>query len=209
MRKSQGILANTFYELESPAIDATAQRGIPVFAVGPLLSHTRSGTSLWTEDYSCLKWLDEQPTASVLYISFGSITVLSAKQFEEIVSGLEATKQRFLLVLRRDMIDGGFRNASEYIKAKTKNQGCVVSWSPQPLVLSHPAVGGFFTHCGWNSTMESIANGVPMICWPYCADQKMNCWFIVAVWKIGIELERVGEGGGLASREEVGKVVKG
>eukprot|EP00249_Psilotum_nudum_P011254 c23059_g1_i1 orf=95-1546(-) len=204
LQMAEGILSNTFYELESEAIDTIEQQSAPVFAVGPLIGDKRGGTSLWKEDQGCLDWLDTQPARCVLYISFGSITILSVVQFEEIVLGLKASKQRFLWVFRPDLIDDSSYDGAQHIKEKTQNQGYVVSWSPQLKVLAHPAVGGFLTHCGWNSTLESIGNGIPMICWPYFADQTLTSLFITTVWKNGIELHRVG---GVASRDEVERVI--
>ena len=75
---------------------------------------------------------------------------------------------------------------------RTKDRGMVVKWVPQVKVLGHPSVGGFVTHSGWNSCLESMSMGIPMLGWPFFADQFLDCQFCKDVWKIGLDLEGVG-----------------
>ena len=212
--KADMIVVNSFEELERPAFEAMSKRlAVPVYSIGPLieqLSGENINTSLWTEQYECLQWLDEQPAGSVLYISFGSITLLSESQFEEVLFGLEASNQKFLWAFRPDMVRGVTRTElPDWFLRKTKERGCVVSWAPQVQVLGHAAVGGFWTHCGWNSTMEAVTSGVPMICWPYFADQFLDCKYVVEEWKVGLRMLEAEEGEGeVVGRAEVERVVK-
>jgi UDP:flavonoid glycosyltransferase YjiC (YdhE family) len=78
--------------------------------------------------------------------------------------------------------------------AETKERGFISNWCPQEKILRHPSIGGFLTHCGWNSILESIGGGVPMICWPAFAEQPTNCWFSCNKWGIGMEIEDVNRG---------------
>lgn len=127
----------------------------------------------------CLQWLDKQPDGSTLYISFGSVAILSLTQLHELALGLEASGQRFLLVVRSTQDADSL--LPEGFEERTKERGFVVNgWAPQLWVLSHDSVGGFLTHCGWNSSLESICRGVPMLTWPIQAEQAMNaryCFF--------------------------------
>lgn len=140
-----------------------------------------TGSSLIDEDEECIQWLDMQRPQSVLYISLGSVAILEAKDAHEIAMGLEACQVPFLWVLRSAQ--------GESTLAIQKSQGKVIRWAPQLRVLSHKAVGGFFTHCGWNSTLESISMGVPIIGWPQMIDQVTNCWFQVEKLEVGLRLE--------------------
>lgn len=211
--RARAIVVNSFDDLEGAAFAAMRSRlNVPLYGVGPLVGElvNESTTSLWPEETHYAEWLHQQPAQSVIYISFGTITVLSRLQFEEVLSGLEASKQRFLWALRPDLVEG----FSEFhFSGNYKDCGYFISWAPQLRVLSHPAVAGFITHCGWNSTMEAIANGVPMLCWPYFADQYLNAKFITEEWKIGLRFQAEKSstgisGGGVVTRCEVERVVR-
>lgn len=155
------------------------------------LAEPSSSNSLWEEDRSCLAWLDAQPIKSVVYVSIGSQMSMDTNQFMEIWHGLMNSGTRFLWVIRPESITG--KVTSEEIPAGvaegTKKMGCIVSWCPQEEVLAHPAIGGFFTHSGWNSTLESIVAGVPMVCWPHYVDQQVTSRYISEVWKIGMDMK--------------------
>lgn len=206
---AHAIVVNSFHELEAPAFDAMAkQLPQPIYGVGPLVEHLEgeSSTSLWREEDHCLLWLDKQPLQSVLYISFGSITLLSKQQFEEVIAGLEASGQRFLWAFRPDLLQDGSGFPPGFMES-TRNRSCIVTWVPQLRVLCHPSVGGFLTHCGWNSTTEAISAGVPMLCWPYLCDQYPNAKYIVEEWQVGLRFA-AGSDGGLVGRSEVERVVR-
>ncbi|MCO5577352.1 hypothetical protein L7F22_031181 [Adiantum nelumboides] len=217
--KASAILVNTFEEIEGQAMRVMADQLVTpsLFAVGPLVDvlEGENNTSLWREESHCLHWLDAQPPRSVLYISFGSITLLSKEQFAEIVHGLWNSGHRFLWAFRPDLVQGHQESndnkfsvfPKKFVEA-TKGRSCFVGWAPQTRVLSHSSVGGFLTHCGWNSTIEAIAAGVPMLCWPYLCDQHTNAKFIGEVWEVGLRFEcAVGQGSSLVGREEVMRVV--
>jgi len=142
------------------------------------------------QDCSCIEWLDKQPSESVLYVSFGSLASLDSSEFLEVAWGLANSGHPFLWVVRPDLVRGmdcpDFPNGFE---AAVHSRGKVIRWAPQQEVLAHPAVGGFWTHNGWNSTLESICEGVPMMCRPQFADQTTNTRYVVNTWGVGFELE--------------------
>eukprot|EP01018_Ginkgo_biloba_P036017 Gb_08878 [translate_table: standard] len=210
--KADYVLVNTFAELEGKeAIDGLSINGCPALAVGPVflpefLEGRESAFSMWEEDTHCLQWLDMQKPASVLYVSFGSIAVKSKQQLQELALGLEASEQPFLWVIRSDMAGGKYMVLPEGFEDRTKDRALIIEWAPQLKVLSHTSVGGFLTHNGWNSMLESISMGVPMIGWPEFADQYHNCSFAKEIWKIGTDLGHEEEI--LVKKEEVEKVVR-
>jgi len=200
VREIDWVIFNSFHHLEAPAISSVVENGGSVYPVGPLIpsallnSNSRVelefGMGFWAEEGECLEWLDRQSRQSVTYVSFGSLSVLSEIQFQQLALGLEATERPFLWVVRSDLLQGseaafppGFVE-----RIQRSQRGCLVSWCPQLRVLSHPSIACFLTHCGWNSALESITMGVPMLCWPFFADQFLNQSYIVHVWKIGFSL---------------------
>ncbi|KAK4751793.1 hypothetical protein SAY87_020591 [Trapa incisa] len=147
------------------------------------------GSNLWKEDQECLHWLDSKEPSSVVYVNFGSITVVTAEQLVEFAWGLAKSNQTFLWVIRPDLVSGESTILPPGFVDATRGRSLMPSWCPQEKVLSHPAVGGFLTHCGWNSTLESICAGVPVICWPFFAEQQTNCWYNCGEWGIGTEVD--------------------
>ncbi|XP_042490345.1 hydroquinone glucosyltransferase-like [Macadamia integrifolia] len=219
-RMAEGIFVNTFVGLESSAIKALKD-GLyptipPVYPVGPLI---QNGSRESAGESECLKWLDDQPSGSVVFISFGSGGALSLEQLTELALGLELSEQKFLWVVRSPTQTA----AATYFTAKsisdpmaflpkgflerTKGQGLVVpSWAPQIQVLSHGSTGGFLTHCGWNSTLESVVQGVPLIAWPLYAEQKMNAKMLVDGLKVALRPKSAEDG--IINRTEIATVVK-
>ncbi|GAB4860069.1 hypothetical protein Ancab_011546 [Ancistrocladus abbreviatus] len=197
--KSAAIIVNTMDFLEHPALER-AQTYFPaqIFPIGPFHKMTLNDTSLSNpvlkEAPDCIYWLDKQPPRSVLYVSFGSMASVSEAELHEIASGLANAKQPFLWVVRPGMIIQGRADSngllSRTLKEMVRGRGCVVSWTSQKQVLAHKAVGGFWSHCGWNSTLESICEGVPMLCRPFSGDQFVNAKYVSSVWKVGLELEK-------------------
>jgi hypothetical protein len=224
MEDSPYILVNTFQALEEASLSCVEERlKRRVFDIGPLLPQwyfdegreknhgdERGGkvvASLLKEDYDCLRWLDKQEDKSVLFVSFGSITVVSSHQFMELTLGLEMSLAPILWVIRMDlMIDNKPIVFPDGYLERMHDRLCIVSWAPQKQVLIHRAVGGFLTHCGWNSTLESISAGVPVLGWPYFADQRLNCRQCVDRWEVGLEIQV--DDSNLATREEVCRKVK-
>ncbi|CAI9766241.1 unnamed protein product [Fraxinus pennsylvanica] len=200
MTRASALILNTFQELESPMITHLQSIFPTVYTIGPLHSLLNSviidapsenSSSLIEMDESCIKWLDSQHPKSVLYVSFGSVIVLSHDQLLEFWHGLVNSGKPFLWAIRPDLILGhnGPNKIPEELKRATKEMGCIVSWAPQEDVLAHQAIGGFLTHSGWNSTLESISSGVPMICWPMIVDQQVNSRCVSEVWKVGVDMK--------------------
>ncbi|MED6217400.1 hypothetical protein PIB30_017247 [Stylosanthes scabra] len=220
-RRAAGIIENSFYELESGAI-SELQRvepgRPPIYPVGPLVNVENGRTG--DKDHECLRWLDDQPRGSVLFVCFGSGGTLSSAQIDELALGLETSKQRFLWVMRspnNKVANASYFNAQSQADPldflpkgfveRTKGRGLVVpSWAPQAQVLAHESIGGFLTHCGWNSTLESVVNGVPLIAWPLYAEQKMNAVLVTEDAKVALR-PKISENG-LVEREEIANVVK-
>jgi hypothetical protein len=205
--RSQGIIVNTFRSLEPRAVD-TIVAGLctpaglpipPVYCIGPLIKTEEVGMKRGDE---CIAWLDTQPKDSVVFLCFGSLGRFSAKQIREVALGLEASGQRFLWVVKSPPNDDPtkkFENPSEPdldallpegFLDRTKEKGLVVKlWAPQRDVLMHAAVGGFVTHCGWNSVLESIMAGVPMLAWPLYAEQRMNKVFLEKELELAVAVD--------------------
>lgn len=204
---SHGLIINTFEDIEGKAlIRIRDEFPVPIFGVGPFhkpfptttSSGPGSSVSL-PQDQSCISWLNTQAPKSVIYAGFGSLAAISEEQFLELAWGLANSNQPFLWVVRP-----GFVQGAEWLEAlpngfleALNGRGHIVKWAPQKAVLAHPAVGAFWTHCGWNSTLECICEGVPMICMPCSADQMMNARYISDVWKVGLQLDHGKERGGI------------
>ncbi|KAF7011082.1 hypothetical protein CFC21_087981 [Triticum aestivum] len=196
---SQGLIVNSCRSLEPRATDAIisglctlpGRRTPPLHCIGPLIKPDEAGTLR----HECLAWLDGQPKATVVFLSFGSLGRFSAEQIKQIAAGLETSGQRFLWVVRRptgdehqpaDDLDALF---PEGFLHHTKERGLVVmSWVPQQAVLAHGAVGGFVTHCGWNSVLEAVMAGVPMLAWPLYAEQHTNKVFLVEEMRLAVAI---------------------
>ncbi|KAL4279101.1 hypothetical protein GQ457_03G043370 [Hibiscus cannabinus] len=208
MPKAQYLLFTSVYELESQVIDSFNERlPFPVYAIGPsvpyldLKDHSATTTSTSLNGHDYLQWLDLQPKGSVLYVSMGSFLSISAAQMDEIVAGVQDSGVRYLWVSRGD---------SSRFRDGCGDQGLVIPWCDQLRVLCHSSVGGFWTHCGWNSTLEAAYAGVPMLTFPIFWDQIPNSKQIVEGWKIGwrVKKNKVGEGEQLVTREEIAELVR-
>ncbi|XP_015865855.3 7-deoxyloganetin glucosyltransferase-like [Ziziphus jujuba] len=210
-KRATAIILNTFDALEHDVLDALASILPPVYSIGPLHllvnqitdDDTKSiGSNLWKEDQECLKWLDTKEPNSVVYVNFGSITVMTAEQMIEFAWGLVSSNKTFLWIIRPDLVAGETAVLPAEFMAKTEERGLLASWCPQEQVLNHPAIGGFLTHSGWNSTLESLCAGVPMLCWPFFAEQQTNCRYCCKDWGIGMEIEND------AKRDEIESLVR-
>nr|BCB59283.1 UDP-glycosyltransferase [Petunia x hybrida] len=197
-KKASALIINTFESLETEVLESLQKILPPIYPIGPLhllVKHVDDenlktiGSSLWKEEPECIKWLDSKEPNSVVYVNFGSITVMTPNQLIEFAWGLANSQQAFLWIIRADSVSGYESILPLEFVEETKNRGMLAGWCSQEEVLSHPAVGGFLTHSGWNSTIESISSGVPMICWPFFAEQQTNCWFSVTKWENGMEID--------------------
>lgn len=194
---SKAVVLNTLDDMEKDVLDALAPLLPPVYTVGPLASvvaalasssstEARAGSTTTTsgggvalqEDKECMAWLDGKAARSVVYFSIGSHSAMDNAQLKEIATGLARCGSPYLWVLRPEM-------AAE---VEVGDDGLVVPWCAQEAVLNHPAVGLFVTHCGWNSILESVVAGVPVLGCPVVAEQTTNCRQVCMAWGIGGEL---------------------
>lgn len=181
--RSFGLVFDTVYEFEPQYADYFGKvKGTKYWTIGPLFyfcNKEKTDNSADGKD-GCLNWLDTQGPNQVLYISFGSIAKFSDTQLNEIALALEALNQPFIWVVRKKENDLDDQQESwlpdGFEERMTKgNKGLIIrGWAPQLKILNHPAIGGFMTHCGWNSTMEALTAGVPLISWPLFAEQFYN-----------------------------------
>ncbi|KAL7170293.1 hypothetical protein ACSBR2_035211 [Camellia fascicularis] len=222
-----GVVINSFEELEPRYVDEIRKaKGDKVWCIGPLslcnkdnLDKAQRGNKAAIDENQCLKWLDEQESGSVVYVCLGSLGRLTPPQLIELALGLEGTKRPFVWVIRGGGNEGEIEKWAEEdgFEERTKGRGLLIrGWAPQLLILSHWAVGAFLTHCGWNSTLEGVCAGVPMITWPMFAEQFLNEKLVVQILEIGVSVgaEKVGNIFGedkckkLVERETVEEVVE-
>ncbi|KAF4369895.1 hypothetical protein F8388_011765 [Cannabis sativa] len=191
VKRADIILCNTVHELEFEPISAIQEKQ-PMFAIGPLFPSGFTNSLVPTSikpELDCTEWLNSKLPKSVLYISFGSFVPCGKEEIDEIAHGLVLSKVNFIWVLRPDatsyeepyVLPNGFEN-------EVKGRGLIVTWTNQIQVISHFAIGGFLTHCGWNSVLESVWHGVPMLCFPLKTDQLTNRKLLVDDWRIGVNL---------------------
>ncbi|XP_015160159.1 zeatin O-glucosyltransferase-like [Solanum tuberosum] len=206
-KHNSGDIINSCRELEGKFIDSLAKvkENTPLWAFGPFnmlpesldsLSISSSGNK--STRHNCLKFLDKQDVNSVIFVSFGTTTTLSQEQVKELALGLEQSNHKFIWVIREadkrvDMENGEERHEKivlpEGFEERVEGRGMVVrSWAPQLEILGHPSTGGFLSHCGWNSSMESISMGVPMAAMPMTVDQPYHTLLVSNVWKIGVSV---------------------
>ncbi|KAK4401674.1 Scopoletin glucosyltransferase [Sesamum angolense] len=187
VKRSYGVIFNSFYELEQNTGIVTRRFRGEKLGILALFSYgTIKSTKLEIDEQECLKWLDSKNPNSVIYLCFGSIAEFSDSQLHEIASALEISGQEFIWVVKKSLaVDEKW--LPEGFKERTKGKGLIINgWAPQLLILSHAAVGAFVTHCGWNSTLEAVAAGVPMVTWPLFAEQFYNEKLVTDVLKVGI-----------------------
>ncbi|CAL5194102.1 unnamed protein product [Lathyrus oleraceus] len=199
---SYGKIMNSFEELEPIfAKDYKKVNNDKVWCIGPVSlsntdnldkvqrGHNNKNTSV--DEWIHLKWLDSQKQESVIYACLGSLCNLTPPQLIELGLALEATKRPFIWVIREG---NHLEELEKWIEesgfeGRINGRGIVIKgWAPQLLILSHPSVGGFLTHCGWNSTIEAICAGVPMVTWPLFADQFLNEILVVLIVKVGVQI---------------------
>ncbi|VAH35344.1 unnamed protein product [Triticum turgidum subsp. durum] len=196
-----GIVVNTCRALEGEFVDVVAEQtaadGKKLFAIGPLnpLLEATASNQGKTQRHECLSWLDQQPPSSVLYVSFGSSSSLREEQAAELAAALHGSKQRFIWVLRDAdrgdiFTDAGDNRHAELLSQFTKQtegMGLVITgWAPQLEILAHRATAAFMSHCGWNSTMESMSHGKPILAWPMHSDQPWDAELVCSYLKAGL-----------------------
>ncbi|CAJ1971631.1 unnamed protein product [Sphenostylis stenocarpa] len=199
LKNADGIIVNSFEELESHAAHSFLHGPQPIYPVGPIL---KPKPEIHVNDSDILSWLDQQPPSSVVFLCFGSMGAFGEDQVREIAHALENSGARFLWSLRKPSPKGpGSMNPpSDYAPSdlalilppgfldRTAGIGKIIGWAPQAQILAHPATAGFVSHCGWNSTLESIYFGVPIATWPLFAEQQSNAFLLTRELKIGVEI---------------------
>jgi len=201
------IFFSSFVELEPEVVNWMASQW-PVKTIGPAIpsmyldkrleDDKEYGLNLFKPNVdACMKWLDTKEIGSVVYASFGSLAALGEEQMEELSLGLKNSNCYFLWVVR----ESEEKKLPDNFLEETAEKGLVVTWCPQLDVLAHKAIGCFMTHCGWNSTLEALSLGVPMVAMPQWTDQPTNAKFIVDVWKVGIRIKL--DEKGIATKEEI------
>ncbi|KAM7505164.1 hypothetical protein LguiB_004068 [Lonicera macranthoides] len=197
--KASAIIIYTFEALERDVFNEISTMYGRVYSIGPFpytpngqvseKSLKILGDNIWPQETLCVEWLNSKEPNSVIYISFGSLTVVSPKHMVEFAWGLAKSNYSFLWVVRPDMVVGGTMVLPEEFIEETKERGLIVSWCQQEQVLNHQAIGGFLTHCGWSSVLESICAGVAMICWPFFGEHMTSRKNICNEWGVGIEID--------------------
>lgn len=190
------VLFNSFLELENSVLACMdgvfkARAVGPLFMVEEKMAAPKPQTSPQKDE--CIAWLDKRPPNSVIYVSFGSMKVLSPGEAATLAEGLEASQQAFLWALLPDAVSGEGTPLPDGFLDRIANRGLVVKWASQKSVLRHPSVGGFLTHCGWNAVTESIVSGVPMLICPLWSDHMLISKLLVDEWKMAMKLKESGE----------------
>ncbi|KAF2321082.1 hypothetical protein GH714_033705 [Hevea brasiliensis] len=195
--RSYGMIVNSFYELESSYADYYRKvLGRKAWHIGPVSLCNRNfeekaqrGRAASISEHECVKWLDAKKFNSVIYVCFGTVTKFSDSQLHEIAIGLEASGQDFIWVVRKDKNEKESEEKwlPDGYEGRIQGKGLIIrGWAPQVLILDHEAIGGFVTHCGWNSTLEGVSAGLPMVTWPIFAEQFFNEKLITDVLRIGV-----------------------
>ncbi|WCJ37275.1 UDP-Glycosyltransferase superfamily protein [Euphorbia peplus] len=183
------VLCNSFHKLEEEAIDWMAKRW-KLGTIGPTLpskyldkrleDDNDYGINLFEPDTTtCMNWLKDRRNGSVVYVSFGSMAEVGEEQLEEVALGLKSSNCYFLWVVRET-------EQPKLPKNFVSEKGLVVKWCPQLEVLANKAIGCFVTHCGFNSVLEALSLGVPIVGMPQWTDQPTNAKFVEDIWKVGI-----------------------
>lgn len=219
--ETKGIVINTLVELEPHALNSLSTSHMPpVYPIGPVLD--LAGPAEWHPDRahqeSIVRWLDDQPPSSVLFLCFGSMGSLSGSQVREVAFGLERAGFRFLWGLRGPpkaqlQLPSEYTDLEEVLPRgfleRTAGIGLVCGWVPQVSILAHRSIGGFVSHCGWNSILESLWHGVPIATWPIYAEQQMNAFEMVKELGLAVEITLdYKDGSNLVLAEEVERGIK-
>ncbi|KAL5707107.1 limonoid glucosyltransferase [Ranunculus cassubicifolius] len=214
LEKSFCVLTDSFEELEKDAIEGMSKL-CPIKPVGPLYKFKDGDdgnnvrADMWSASDECIEWLDSKPAGSVVYVSFGSIVFLGKKQMEELARGLLNSGQPFLWVVKpppKEFSEDGGRLPEGFIE-EAEGKGLIVNWCPQDRVLVHPSIACFVTHCGWNSSMEILSSGVPIVTAPQWGDQVTNAKMLADVYGVGVRLLRSEYDLETLSRDQVEKCI--
>ncbi|TYJ01801.1 hypothetical protein E1A91_A13G179700v1 [Gossypium mustelinum] len=216
--ESYGVIVNSFEEMEPEYVkEYKKTREDKVWCIGPVslcnkeaMDKAQRGNKAPVDEQQFLGWLDSQKPGTVIYACLGSISNVTPPQTIQLGLGLEASNRPFIWVIRGSDASNEVDKwiSEDGFEERTKGRGLVIrGWAPQVLILSHPAIGGFLTHCGWNSTIEGISAGVPLITWPLFADQFANEKLAVQILEIGVRVG-VEEPMRWGEEEKIGVLVK-
>ncbi|XP_047076254.1 scopoletin glucosyltransferase-like [Lolium rigidum] len=196
-QRSFGEVFNSFQELEPDYVEHfRATLGRRAWLVGPVALGTKANAlPPGGGADSCLRWLDTKPAGSVVYVSFGTVSSFSPAELREIARSLDISGRNFVWVIGgaaatvddwSEWMPEGFIELTADVD---DSRGFIIrGWAPQRLILNHPALAGFMTHCGWNSILEAVSAGVPMVTWPRYADHFFNEKLVVEVLKVGVSI---------------------
>ncbi|CAJ1850080.1 unnamed protein product [Sphenostylis stenocarpa] len=206
------VLVNTFQDLEPEALKAIDK--LTMIPIGPLIpsalldgkdpADTSFGGDIFHGSNDYVEWLDSKPALSVVYVSFGTLAVLSQRQMEELARALLDSGYPFLWVIR----ESNEKLQELSCRKELEKRGKIVNWCSQVEVLWHGSLGCFVTHCGWNSTMESLVTGVPMVAFPQWTDQGTNAKMVEDVWKTGMRVDGKVNEEGIVEAEEIRKCLE-
>ncbi|PUZ66559.1 hypothetical protein GQ55_3G324300 [Panicum hallii var. hallii] len=211
-QRSYGEVFNSFAQLEPDYVEHYhTTLGRRVWLVGPAghasedLAARGSAGGLAPEAERCLRWLDEKPDGSVVFISFGTLTRFTAAELWEVARGLQQSGRNFVWVMSESDTDASQWMPEGFAELIDPGEHGFIfwGWAPQRLILNHSAVGGFVTHCGWNSVLEAVSAGVPLVTWPRYGDQFYNEKLILEVLKIGVSVGARFSASKLEDRSEV------
>uniref|UniRef100_A0A0E0KN51 Glycosyltransferase n=1 Tax=Oryza punctata TaxID=4537 RepID=A0A0E0KN51_ORYPU len=212
LEDADDVLVNSFSDLElkEAAYMETTWRAkmigplLPSFYLGDdrLPSNTAYGFNLFTSTVPCMEWLDKKPPHSVVFVSYGTFSTYDAAKLEELGNGLCNSGKPFLWVVRSNEE----HKLSQELRKKCEKRGLIVPFCPQLEVLAHKATGCFLSHCGWNSTLEAIVNGVPLVAMPHWADQPTISKYMESLWGMGVRVKQDKSGG--LQREEVERCIR-
>ncbi|KAL9263712.1 putative UDP-rhamnose:rhamnosyltransferase 1 [Drosera capensis] len=212
VRTCDAILIHSCMELESNYLKLLSElHGKPVLPTGfqtPSIQEILSREDHDHNGWQFLKgWLDKQEKGSVVYVALGSEVIPSLQMLEELALGLELSQVPFLWALRKAKADEVSLELPNGFEVRVRDRGLIWrNWAPQLLILEHSSVGGFLTHCGWNSTLDALQFGRPFILLPIYADQGINSRFLEEK-ELGIEIPR-DEQDGSFTRNSVAESVR-
>ncbi|GAB2228393.1 hypothetical protein Droror1_Dr00010231 [Drosera rotundifolia] len=215
---AKGILINTFAELESYALGSFLGDGTPpVYTIGPILDlQGKAHGSLNSDRHDrIMGWLNRQPESSVVFLCFGSLGSMGMLQMMEVAIGLHLSGASFLWAVRKpptEYMEEELQEIlpAEFMKLLEAGKGIICGWAPQAQVLAHNAIAGFVSHCGWNSIMESLWFGRPLVTWPMYAEQRANAFQLVKEMELAVELslDYDNEGGKIVEADKVERAIR-
>ncbi|XP_054804806.1 flavonoid 3-O-glucosyltransferase-like isoform X2 [Prosopis cineraria] len=195
--KATAVAINSYDTILPPIVNDLESKFRMLLHIGPLALTTLQPAI--PDKHGCLQWLDMHKTASVLYIGFGSVILPPPHELSALAQALEEGRFPFIWSFRGNPE----KQLPEGFLERTEKQGIVVPWAPQVDILKHSSTGVFMTHCGWNSILESIAGGVPMICRPFFGDQRLNTLMLEREWGVAMAVEN-----GVITKDEIIRVLE-